>query len=284
MKFVRHSVSQTQKNFQKTERLTIENHRKLQREKIHRWLFVSDFSTNYFRARRFRQKDTGLWFLQRAFNEWTNKVQFMWLHGKLDCGKTVLSSIIITQVDETCIFGEAAIVYFYFDFNDIEKQSSNKMIRSIVKQLYISSIKKNLKLESLFFFCNGERQLSFDELMQVLKDLMKGFHKSYIVFDVLNECSDVDELLAYIKQIQDWQFAELHMLFTSRRHTDIEIALKPLTDLKNRICIQNAAVNVDIETYTQHRLQTDKKSKRWQNHLFAQRKIKNAFKSKADGM
>ena len=209
----------------------------------------------------------------------------MWLHGKPGCGKTVLSSTIIAEVHKTCLLEDVAVAYFYFDFNDAEKQKSDNMIRSIVKQLYTSLSKKHLKLESLFSSCNnGERQPSSYDLMQVLKDLMEGFHKTYIILDALDECSDVEKLLVNIEEIQNWQLTGLHMLLTSRRHMDIEDALKPLTNSKSRICIQSAAVDADIETYIRHRLQTDKKLSRWKNHTLAQEEIINALKSKADGM
>ena len=95
---------------------------------------------------------------------------------------------------------------------------------------------------------------------------------------------DADNLLANIKQIQDWHLAGLHMLLTSRRHKDIEDALKPLTDLKSRICIQSAAVDADIEIYVQHRLKHDIKLKRWRKNVEARKAINDTLKSKADGM
>lgn len=279
------AVLQTGKDVHATGKLALDSHRDLQREKLDRWLSAPDPSTNYLRARRSRQENTGLWFLHGAFNEWTKKAQLMWLHGKPGCGKTVLSSTVIAQVNETYISDGVAVAYFFFDFNDIEKQKSDKMIRSIVKQLYASSVKKDPKLESLFSSCNnGERQPSSDELMQVLKDLMEGFYETYVILDALDECSDTQELLANIEQIQVWQLAGLHMLLTSRRLTDIEEALEQMTDSKSRICIQNAAVDADIEVYVRHRLQTDKKLKRWQNHVIAQKDINDTLKSKADGM
>lgn len=284
MRFVHDAVSQTREDVQETAKLATESHRDFQREKIYRWLSGPDPSTNYLRARRSRQDNTGLWFFHGPFNDWTKKAQLMWLHGKPGCGKTVLSSTIIAQIYETCIFDEVAVAYFYFDFNDIEKQKSENMIRSIVKQLYTSSV-KNFKVESLFSSChNGERQSSSDDLIQVLKSLMKGFRKTYVILDALDECSDIDQLLTNIEEIQGWQLTGLHMLLTSRRHKDIEDALKPLINLKNRICIQSAAVDADIEIYIRHRLQTDKKLRRWQNHTLAQKEINNALKSKADGM
>lgn len=285
MRFTQDTLLQTRKDVQETGKLVTKSHLDFQREKLDRWLSAPDPSTNYDRARRSRQDKTGLWFLYGSFNEWTNKAQLMWLHGKPGCGKTVLSSSIIAQVEETCLFDGVALAYFYFDFNDIEKQKSDKMIRSLVKQLYTSFTTQNSKLESLFSSCNdGGRQPSSDELMQVLKDLMTSFHRTYVILDALDECSDTQELLANIAQIQGWELSGLHMLVISRRLTDIEHELEPMTDFKSRICIQSAAVDADIDIYVRHRLQTDKKLKRWQNHVQAQKEISDTLKAKADGM
>ena len=275
----------TQKDIQKTGKLTAEIHSDFQRDKVYRWLSAPDPSTNYVRARRSRQAGTGLWFLHGAFNEWTQNAQLMWLHGKPGCGKTVLSSTIIAQICGTCLSKGVSVAYFYFDFNDAEKQESDKMIRSLVKQLYALSPNNSGQLETLFSSCsNGEQQPSSDDLMQALKNLMKGFHKTYIILDALDECTDRQELLEIIEEIQNWQLSGLHMLLTSRKLTDIEDTLNPMTNVNTRICIQSAAVDADIEIYVRHRLQTDKKLRRWQNHAQAQKEINETLKAKADGM
>lgn len=206
----------------------------------------------------------------------------MWLHGKPGCGKTVLSSTIIVEVHKTCSFDGVAVAYFYFDFNDADKQNSDKMIRSIVKQLHALSAEKDFSLESLFSSCNnGERQPQSEDLMQVLKALINEFQKTYIILDALDECSDRQELLESIKEIQDWRLSGLHMLVTSRRLPDIDDELGPMIDSRSKICIQSAAVDADIEIYVRHRLQ---KLKRWQNNVQAQKEIIETLKAKADGM
>lgn len=256
-----------------------------QREKIYHWLQAPDPSTNYNRARRTRQDDTGLWFLNGAFNDWTKRAQIMWLYGKAGCGKTVLSSTIVTAVDQICRSEGMAMAYFYFDFNDTDKQKSDKMICSIIKQLVSQCTKKCIKLESLFSTCNdGVRQPNPDDLMSILEDVLKAFDKTYIMLDALDECSDRQALFEKIEEIQSWQLSQLHMLFTSRGLTDIEEALESMTDIESRISIQNAAVDADIELYVNRMLQKGRNLKRWRNHDQAQEEIKKTLKEKADGM
>lgn len=266
---------------------TSEIQKTIQLEKISPWLSAPNPSTNHNRACHARQDDTGLWFLNGPFHYWTKEYPLMWLYGKAGCGKTVLSSTIITEVEQKCRSDTetVAVVYFYFDFNDIEKQNSNKMICSLVQQLHAQSRKECQQLRTLFSSCgNGGRQPNFYDLFEVMKSIIKTFGTIYIILDALDECLDREELLEKIEKIQNWQISNLHMLLTSRELKDIETALEPMINSHNKICIQNAVVNADIELYVNHRLQNDRRLKRWQNHSKAQEEIKTTLKERADGM
>jgi hypothetical protein len=238
---------------------------KTQREAIHRWLSAPDPSTNHNRACRSRQATTGSWFLEsEAYTHWKEQSSLLWLHGKAGCGKTILSSTIITEVlQKHHLKSGVAVAYFYFDFNDLEKQNSDKMIRSLITQLSGQFTKKLKELELLFSSCNkGERQPDIGRLMTALKEIVEGFDETYIILDALDECSDRQELLDNVEEIQGWGLSQLHMLLTSRRLTDIEETLNLLTDSQNRICIQSALVDADILTYIHNRLQNDRLLKR----------------------
>jgi hypothetical protein len=60
---------------------------------------------------------------------------FLWLYGIPGCGKTILSSTIIEDVLYHYHDPTMAVIYFYFDFNDVEKQQYEKMLRSLITQL-----------------------------------------------------------------------------------------------------------------------------------------------------
>ncbi|SLM33828.1 P-loop containing nucleoside triphosphate hydrolase [Lasallia pustulata] len=262
---------------------------RMEREKIQQWLSAGalDPSTNHNRASRSRQENTGLWFLEsETFTYWKASSALVWLHGKAGCGKTVLSSTIIKAVlQEPQSKSEVAVAYFYFDFNNVEKQKSDNMIRSLITQLSRKSKKKLNKLEALFSFCNnGERQPDVEGLLIVLKEVVEGFDETYIVLDALDECSDREELLECIEQIQGWKLRQLHMLVTSRWLIDIKESLEPLTEPRGRMCIQSASVNADILTYVHEKLQNDRSLKRWSSKPKVQEEIETALMQKADGM
>ncbi|KAF3253956.1 hypothetical protein TWF192_003474 [Orbilia oligospora] len=96
---------------------------------IKAWLSPSDCSTNYNKAIRQRHKGTGSWLLESDnFDKWkTDRNSFLWSHGIMGCGKTILSSTVIESLS-SC----RPLVYFYFDITDGDKQTFDKMIRSLL--------------------------------------------------------------------------------------------------------------------------------------------------------
>jgi hypothetical protein len=172
-------------------------------------------------------------------------------------------------------------VYFYFDFNDIEKQQYEKMIRSLIKQLSVQCTSISKALESLFSSCkNGERQPKISELLTTLQQMAREFDEIFIILDALDECKDRQELLDGIEEISGWKFGKLHITVTSRREKDIEETLEPL--VTDQICIQNALVDADIHIHLHERLRNDPKLKAWPANV--QREIKETLMDGAHGM
>ena len=221
------------------------------------------------------------------YADWkTNPNSFLWLHGIPGCGKTILSSTIIEDVLYHCSHDHSlAVLYFYFDFNEVEKQQHEKMIRSLIMQLSFRCKDTSRDLQSLFSFCrDGDRPPPLDELLAILQKMIREFKGIYIVLDALDECEDREKLLEDIETITGWELENLHILVTSRREKDIEESLDSLVDGTKKICIQSALVNDDIRTYVHKRLRTDQKLKRWQNRSEVQQEIETVLMSKADGM
>jgi Cdc6-like AAA superfamily ATPase len=106
------------------------------RDKVERWLLPPDPSTNHNKALEQRYKGLGLWFLESdIFAKWnTRRSSFLWLYGNPGCGKTILSSAIIKNLDDIVSF--QPLLYFYFDFSDTSKQTLDSVVRSLISQLY----------------------------------------------------------------------------------------------------------------------------------------------------
>ena len=155
-----------------------------------------------------------------------------------------------------------AIAYFYFDFNDTEKQKHDKFTRSLVEQLAWQSMNALACLESLFSHCqDGRQQPTQDALESTLQQILGDCKETFIILDALDECKERKDLLVLLENLNSWGLEKLHILATSRRERDIEEALESLAT--SEICLQSALVNVDIYTHLSERLQNDSKLKRW---------------------
>jgi hypothetical protein len=177
------------------------------------------------------------------------------------------------------------VVYFYFDFNDTEKQSSQLMIRSLISQLSQPFVKIPATLDMLFSSCaDGQRQPSSDGLLEAAHNLIREFQHVYIVLDALDECTDRAELMATLERIADWKDAELHLLVTSRKERDIESSLENIVDSQNTICLQSGLVDKDIFKYVRQRLSVDKRLSKWQKDPEIRHEIEMALMKGAHGM
>ena len=257
-----------------------------EQSKIIEWLAAPDPSTNYNRALKDRNPKTGLWFIESsAYADWKSTPgSFLWLYGIPGCGKTILSSTILQNLLEECQSKTtSAVLYFYFDFNDAEKELHENLIRSMICQLSRCCVSS--ALQDLYSSClKGGRQPAFEVLLETLRQMMASLGDIYIIIDALDECIEREQLLTDLEEMASWDDVILHILTTSRRETDIEESLNLLSHERNRISIQGTLVDADIRTYTQDRLQNDRKLRRWLKHPKVQLEIEDTLVEKAAGM
>ncbi|KAH7065082.1 hypothetical protein B0J12DRAFT_24715 [Macrophomina phaseolina] len=255
--------------------------------KIRKWLSAPDPSLNYQKAQKQRQAGTGLWFLESdQYAQWkTNAASFLWLHGIPGCGKTILSSAILHDVHQHCDNDPGKVVaYFYFDFNDVQKQNPELMLRSLICQLSYQCVKIPASLDALFSCDSGQRQPSQHALMEVVHQTMQEFPHVYIVLDALDECSERGELADILETIAAWQLQNLHVLVTSRKERDIESSLTTFIDQQRVISLHSELVDRDIQKYVWQRLSDDKSLKKWQKDATVRQEIEAALTKGAHGM
>jgi len=175
----------------------------------------------------------------------------------------------------------ASVGYFYFDFNDGDKQSSRKAIRSLLFQ-FAQQIPDRLHvLEQLYQSCdNGHKQPAAEKIRSLLSDTMAYTEHKYIILDALDECTDREDLLTFVRTLVESKQPGLRILATSRRERDIEEQLRMIAD--HVVNIQSAVVDQDIRVYVRHRLTTDPKLKKWPPSV--QDEITDVLMDKAAGM
>jgi archaellum biogenesis ATPase FlaH len=176
---------------------------------------------------------------------------------------------------------DTAVCYFYFDFNDVEKQSSRKAIRSLLFQFAQQVFTGLQGLEQMYQKCgSGQQQPSEDTIHSLLQDMMDRIKSKYIILDALDECTDYEDLLRFVSDLVDSKRKGLRVIATSRPERDIVEQLRPIADYN--INIQSAVVDEDIRVYVRDRLTTDSKLKKWPQSV--QDEITSVMMEKANGM
>ena len=269
---------------EKMEALQLEGRRKA----FCKWLSAPDPTSNYHRGCRSRQANTGIWFIKsKEYIRWKGSSgSMLWLHGKPGCGKSVLSSTIISELHAEYQPGtQSTVAYFFFDFNDAEKLTPEHMVRSLIEQLFNSASLTAATLEALFSDCSEtNRQPDLDGLLRVLKTIVSEMPLVYFIVDALDECSDIHQLMSVLTICQNWSCPQVHTLLTSRRLRAIEDTIERLAEGRFRIDIQSDLVNRDISTYVHNRLLSDPGLQRWRNSPNVQEEIRSVLAKKADGM
>jgi hypothetical protein len=271
--------------------ITAKNRTQSQEERLSKicsWLSAPDPSTNYHKAHKQRQARTGLWLLRGAkFTKWKESAASrLWLYGIPGCGKTILSSTIIEHLLQHCQDDSSTVTaYFYFDFNDAEKQDPELMLCSLLRQLLQRSVTIPKDVDALFSSCdNGQRQPSVDALLEVTRQAAQEFTQVYVVLDALDECTQRSELMRMLETVAEWQLDNLHLLVTSRKERDIESSLESYIKEEDTVCLQREVVDQDIQRYVQQRLRDDKGLAKWNKDAVIREEIEAALMRGARGM
>jgi hypothetical protein len=201
------------------------------------------------------------------------------------------SSKIVEVIEEMRKSGLAWVLYFYFDFKDIEKQSRRALLSSFLVQLCARSDPFCDIISRLYStHDHGARQPSEGSLVRCLKEMLSlpGQGKIYIVMDALDECpnkpgmpSPREEILETIGEFVGFQLPNLHLCITSRPEVDICAALEPLTS--HPVSLHDEGGHrQDIIDYIVAVVQTDPRMRNWRDE--DRRLVIDTLSEKADGM
>lgn len=95
-----------------------------------------------------------------------------------------------------------AVAYFYFEFSDIDKQRTEKLIRSLIVQFAAQCPHLPESLQSAHSQSQSEqKQPTTEELTTILRHILKVFSNAYILLDARDECMDREDLLEFIKAL-----------------------------------------------------------------------------------
>lgn len=230
---------------------------------------------------------TGQWFLHSdTYSTWKNeRNSFLWLNGIPGCGKTILSSCIVEDMKKISDASHG-ILYFYFDFNDVEKQYLGKCIRSLVHQLYHKREDIRKQVDALYSYRDDPGPLPDDEpLLTLLENTLKKDGEYWIIFDALDECHTRNDdsprkLLPWIDRLRNMNL-NIHILVTSRPEQDITAAIERWASGQNIIYLESNLIADDIIAYITAKT---KQIHRWQERPDVREHIETFLSRKANGM
>jgi Cdc6-like AAA superfamily ATPase len=251
---------------------------------IKSWLDPPDASINHIQARKEHHQDTGSWFLtSERYTQWKAKLgKALWLHGIPGCGKTILSSTVIENIETSCESPNDVLLYFYFNFNDSKKQSFDSMVRSLVFQLYHVQQKSRSYLEQLYFSCkDGREQPQHGQLLITLHTMLHNSGTTYVVLDALDECRTRKELHTWLATPEA---QALQLFLTSRKEEDIESSISSWLVAESIVPIRQGPVDNDILAFIHSKMAEDKELQRWQYAPDICIEIEKKLMEKAGGM
>ncbi|KAJ7274632.1 ankyrin repeat-containing domain protein [Mycena rebaudengoi] len=244
----------------------------VQRE-LEDWLNAPDPKEKHTRSYNLRHESTCLWLLQdERFMHWQDHPgELLWIEGSSGTGKTILSSTVIEQLfqDRTAHGRQnrTAIAYFYFDFGDSSKQCVENAIRRLILQISAQCPNPNKTLSHHHQTYSGQKDLTHQQLLTLLKTLLGELGRTYLVLDALDECRPEDHhiLVDFVQTVLSWVEVHLHIVVTSQRRA---IFTKKLTSLErySQIVLQEEMTSRDIRMYISSQLASRSELEHWKSN------------------
>ncbi|KAH0402552.1 purine and uridine phosphorylase, partial [Aureobasidium melanogenum] len=287
LEFIEHNASRTLGTAEDTAACVDDLKADARYHRIYSWLSPSDHITDQNEALYKRHKGTGQWFVRSevftAFKE--GEVPFLWLSGIPGCGKTILSSSIIEDLQHTSSISSVVLLYFYFDFTDIRKQTLDNALRSLLWQLTRRGESSFREVEQLYESCkDGEHQPSTQSLIRKLDSVLQATGRVTIVLDALDECTTRRVLLEWLAETAAKDASGIQIIATSRKEYDIEVAFTKWLTNDVMLSIQQLEVDKDIQAYVHARIRSDSDLQQWRGKAILQNEIEVKLMRKAQGM
>ncbi|KAE8332653.1 hypothetical protein BDV39DRAFT_199653 [Aspergillus sergii] len=226
-------------------------------ERILQWVSKTEFSKIQNETQELRHADTGNWILSsEKYQAWKSAPgSILWLPGIVGCGKSVLCSTVIQDIEHLCKENQSKkLAYWYFKFDDDETKSIENLIRSLIRQFSRKPLEASV---TKVWEENSSRgsQPNRNVMSNILEDVLSNSAgEMFLVLDALDECPkdlsrERETLLSLLVGLAERHKDRLHILATSRPEKDIhaQLAKFPTVDLQEKLA-------QDVETFVRGRV------------------------------
>jgi hypothetical protein len=243
------------------------------------WMSPVDPTENYEQAVKLRYPDTGLWFLESdSFSRYkTSAIHNICLYGEPGCGKTVLSSTIVTHLAKD---PNSVTIYFFFDIRDTKKQTEDAMLISLGSQLFFKRKECQGPLMRLYNDAGKASKPTGQTLRKTLDEMIRlSAVQVHIILDAVDECKEQDVVLEHVGWMLSWNYTKTRVIVTSRNAFHIRSIVPVREEL---FAIQQQDTDKDIKMNVLGRLSSAEFSHRFPNHQVP-KKMRTGLLSKCEG-
>ena len=266
---------------------------------IRRWLSPTDLEPDFYKDDHYQSLSRKIpgtcdWFCQGQFlREWRDSPKrVLWISGKPGCGKTVLSSAIVENLNaEISESSTIKIAHFQFKNNDQGKNSDLALLKSLILQLvnsddllsllgevYDSSVNENATSQSLCF-----------PLSVILQAIVSKLSTVFFVIDAIDECRDMESCLDQLLHLAGRNASDreeggvtqrIKIVLLSRMEHEI---VRPLDTLDySSYSIHSEDTQHDIELYLSNVMETSYRLKRLPKET--KDRVRTSLAQRAEGM
>jgi ankyrin repeat domain-containing protein 50 len=161
---------------------------------------------------------TGVPFLKgKAFRAWLRGPErILWCQGAPGAGKSVLASLTYDELRKTFKDEKATFLIAFCSFDNVDSQSPDHILRSLLKQLLYDTKKIPPELAAVYnkIGSDGEK-LPTSRTIEFMNAALAKFQKCYIILDGLDEMNDEYDRRSMVQHLQNLKHAPKIMI-TSR--------------------------------------------------------------------
>lgn len=217
------------------------------------WLTPIDNATQHSDFIRRRQPGTGQWLIDASeYGNWkATKGDVLFCHGIPGAGKTILSSIVVENLQECYATENVAVCHFFCNFQRQDEQRLENVVLSLLKQLAQIATTIPDSLEELFNRCQARRcRPSLNEATETIHSIAASSSRIFVVVDALDECQTTDGYQRQlISLLMDLRTTGANMLATSRPVPHIS------DEFKDFAFLEVLASSEDIRKYIEGNVQ-----------------------------
>jgi hypothetical protein len=205
------------------------------------------------------------------YSHWTDKK----VYDCMDFSASIIKSIV--QNNNT------ACTYFFFDSRDAQAslQSYDGLLRSSTYQLCVYlDILPGILVTAYKNCGSGTTSPSRDVVQQICSSACQHLPEVFIIIDALDECNEIGQVAAWLKNMLSIGGGGLHVLITSRDKLDITAHLSKIS--QQQVIQLDNFTGADIELYIDSRMKESEQLMLWSQDI--QTNIRDSLLAGAGGM